>query len=132
MAKGKSRDKSKEALWRRTVRRQRQSGLTIREFCRKHQVRETAFYFWRRELERRGTMFLPVRVTPEPGRQVAAEARPALPRPASRPSEGRIVIVLAGGRRVHVAPPVDRRALADVLAVLSLDREALEREAAVC
>ena len=35
MAKGKSRDRSKEALWRRTVREQRQSGLTIREFCRR-------------------------------------------------------------------------------------------------
>ena len=115
MAKGKIRDKSKEALWRRTVRQQRQSGLTIREFCRKQEVRETAFYFWRRELERRGTTFLPVRVTPEPTRQ---EAGPALPRQASHPSEGKIVIVLAGGRRVHVAPPVDRRALADVLAVL--------------
>jgi transposase-like protein len=118
MAKGKSRDKSKEALWRRTVRLQRQSGLTIREFCHKHQVRETAFYFWRRELDRRGKTFLPVRVAPEPARQVTAEPRPALPQPASRPSAGKIVIMLAGGRRVHVAPPVDRQALADVLAVL--------------
>ena len=118
MARGKSRDRSKEALWRRTVRQQRQSGMTIREFCRKHKVRETAFYFWRRELERRGTMFLPVRVTREPTPQMTAEARPALPQSASRASEGKIVIVLAGGRRVHVAPPVDRRALADVLAVL--------------
>jgi hypothetical protein len=40
------------------------------------------------------------------------------------PAGGRIEIVLSGGRRVHVAAPVDRRALADVLAVLSLDREA--------
>jgi len=31
MAKGKIRDKSKGALWRLTVRRQQQSGLTIRE-----------------------------------------------------------------------------------------------------
>jgi hypothetical protein len=124
MAKGKSRDRSKEALWRRTVREQRQSGLTIREFCRKRRVRETAFYFWRRELadrdaaRRRRTTFLPVRVAPEPARQVTVEARPAQPQPASRSSEGQIEIVLAGGRRVQVAPPVDRRALADVLAVL--------------
>jgi len=76
MAKGKSRDKSKEALWRRTVREQRQSGLSIREFCRKHEVRETAFYFWRRELARRGaaqrrtTTFLPVGVaTGQPERE---------------------------------------------------------------
>ena len=123
MAKGKIRDKSKEALWRRTVRQQRQSGLTIREFCRKRQVRETAFYFWRRELadrdaaRRRRTTFLPVRVAATPAQPTTAEA-PTAPRREPPQLRGRIVIVLAGGRRVHVAPPVDRRALADVLAVL--------------
>jgi len=53
MAKGEVRDKGKEAWWRRTVRRQRRSGLSVRAFCQKHGVRETAFYFWRRELLRR-------------------------------------------------------------------------------
>jgi hypothetical protein len=38
MAKGKIRDKSKEVFWRRTVRRQGQSGLTVRAFCRKHDI----------------------------------------------------------------------------------------------
>ena len=111
MARGKVRDKSKEVFWRRTMRRQRQSGLTVRAFCRKHAVRESAFYFWRRELARRevtDAAFMPVRVT---------EEAPAL-------AGGRIEIVLPGDRRVHVAAPVDRRALADVLAVLSLDLEA--------
>ena len=46
-----------------------------------------------------------------------AEARPA-PRVESQPSGGRIEIVLEGGRQIHVAPPVDQRALADVVAVL--------------
>ena len=46
MAMGKIRDKSKEAFWRQTVRRQGQSGLTVRAFCREHELRETAFYFW--------------------------------------------------------------------------------------
>ena len=114
MARGKVRDKSKEAFWRRTVRRQVQSGLTVRAFCREHAVRETAFYFWRRELARREVAdqrrvaFMPVRVVEE----------------APGPAGGRIEIGLSGDRRVHVVPPVDRRALADVLAVLSLDREA--------
>jgi hypothetical protein len=108
MAKGKVRDKSKEAFWQRTVRRQRQSSLTVRAFCCKHALRETAFYFWRRELarrelaDRRSAAFMPVRVVEEP---------PAL-------AGGRIEIVLSGDRRVHVAAPVDRQALADILAVL--------------
>ena len=53
MAKGKERSKSKEAFWRRLIGRHERSGLTIREFCREHGQRETAFYFWRRELARR-------------------------------------------------------------------------------
>ena len=127
MARGKVRDKSKEVFWRRTMRRQGQSGLTVRAFCRKHAVRETAFYFWRSELARRkapDAAFMPVRVV---------EEAPAL-------AGGRIEIVLPGDRRVHVAPPVDRRALADVLAVLRFDalaapsnaEGALDLEAAAC
>jgi hypothetical protein len=115
MAMGKVRDKNKEAFWRRTVRRQGQSGLTVRAFCREHELRETAFYFWRCELARRqaarpaSAAFVPVQVveTPAPARSVQLR------------TGGRIEIVLSGGRRVHVAAPVDRQALADVLAVLS-------------
>jgi transposase-like protein len=76
MAMGKVRDEGKEAFWRRTVRRQGQSGLTVRAFCREHELRETAFYFWRRELakreaaRRRSTTFLPVRVTAAPAREL--------------------------------------------------------------
>ena len=54
MAKGKSRDRPREPYWRRTVREQRGGGLTIRGFCRKSKLRESAFHFWRREVERRG------------------------------------------------------------------------------
>ena len=35
------------------VRRQGQSGLTVRAFCREHELREPAFYFRRCELARR-------------------------------------------------------------------------------
>jgi hypothetical protein len=146
MATGKVRDKGKEAWWRRTVRRQGRSGLSVRAFCQKQGVREAAFYFWRRELVRReaaegaaklalaerpGAAFVPVRLAGIPaasaageavGRAVrAGEAAAAVWRhgPASVPDAGRIEIILSGGGRVHVAPPVDRQALADVLAVLS-------------
>jgi transposase-like protein len=53
MAKGKERSKSKEAFRRKRVRGHVPSGLSIRAFCRKHAVRESAFYFWRRELAER-------------------------------------------------------------------------------
>jgi len=117
MAEGKPRDKSRETFWRKTMEQHRQSGLSIHEFCRREKLREPSFYSWRRELARRDavrrsstpgrrkTVFLPVRLAPE--------APPAPPNPS-----GRIEIELPGRRRVHVAPPINRQALADVLAVL--------------
>jgi hypothetical protein len=136
MAKGVSRDRRREAQWRRIIREHTHSGMTIREFCLKSKLPESAFYFWRRELERRQAQgrraereqrqrcnraaepagpatapaFVPVRVAANPVEPVTREARPEAP--------GRIEIELSGGRRVHVAAPVDRQALADVLAVL--------------
>ena len=53
MAKGANRDKGREARWRRIVDQHARSGLTIRQFCRDNDLTESAFYFWRRELQRR-------------------------------------------------------------------------------
>jgi hypothetical protein len=102
-----SRDPKKEAFWRRMVQGQAGSGLSVRAWCCRHHLNEAGFYGWRKELARRDAercepAFVPVQVTPE--------------RPAN--AGGRIEIVLAGGRRIRVSGPVDRRMLADVLAVL--------------
>ena len=123
MAKGVGRDKRREAQWRRAVRGQRQSGLSIRDFCRKSKLPESAFYFWRGELQRRQAE----QEQPQRRKRPAAPAGPT-PAPAFVPVRvaeeiamrpaGPIEIVLSGGRRVHVTAPVDREALADVLAVL--------------
>ena len=104
MARGARRDLKKEAFWRRVVRGQVGSGLSIRAWCRKHGVQESAFYWWRTRLGWRDAAaptFVPVEVT---------EASPK--------TAGRIEIILAGDQRVQVVGPVDRQALADVLAVL--------------
>jgi len=111
------------------VRKQENSGLTVREFCRENDLPESAFYYWRRELLRRDAQrgeqeqergerpsapmaFVPVTLTEE-----------------TRPDAARIEIELSGGRRVHVTAPVDRRALADVLlAVSDAERAVLEAE----
>jgi hypothetical protein len=75
-----------------------------------------SFYFWRRELHRRqaeqaerhpavpaaAPAFVPVRVEERSGSSAG----------------GRIEIELASGQRLHVAAPVDRQALADIVAVL--------------
>ena len=49
----KRRDPKKEASWRRQIRRQARSGVTVRAWCLAHQVSEATFHWWRRELARR-------------------------------------------------------------------------------
>jgi hypothetical protein len=115
MAKGKARDKSKEAYWQQKLHEHSQSGLSIRAFCRQQKLAETAFYFWRREIARRRreqrakprrgrALFVPVRVTAD------AQSAPG----------GEMTIALADGRRIHLTPPVDKQALSDVLAVMEV------------
>jgi transposase-like protein len=115
------RDAKKEAFWRRMVRGQGRSGLTVREWCRQRGLGEATFYRWRAELARRdagpasGGEFVPVRVVQDWPVQVDSP-RPGDEEPAS--GQGRIEIVLPGGRRVRVDGRVDRVMLSDVLAVL--------------
>jgi hypothetical protein len=52
MAKGQ-RNLKGESWWRRMVRGQAKSGMTIRAYCAQRRVKESAFYWWRRELARR-------------------------------------------------------------------------------
>ena len=53
MAKGKARNGELESVWRERLARHRQSGTTVREFCREAGLKESAFHYWRRELSRR-------------------------------------------------------------------------------
>jgi transposase-like protein len=111
-------DRSKEDFWRRMIRRQAGSGVSVRDWCRRHSVSEASFYWWRRRLARTGRparksgrrksstpQFVPVRVTAD--QAGAANSRLDC-----------IEIVLPGTQRVRVLGAVDRQALADVLAVL--------------
>jgi hypothetical protein len=98
------RDRKKEAFWRKHIAGQRGSGESVRGYCRAHGLKEPAFYWWRSELARRAkpaaqTAFVPVHVV------------------ADAPNF--IEITLAGGQQVRVSGPVERQALADVLAVLA-------------
>ena len=48
------RDAGREAFWRQTLARHKRSGLTVREFCRRGKLHESAFYAWRRTIKERG------------------------------------------------------------------------------
>jgi transposase-like protein len=95
------RDAGREAFWRRTLTAFGKSGLSVREFCRREKLHESAFYFWRRTIQQRGSKprtSLPPAFVP----LVLQEVHPA-------PG---ITLELRGGRslRVSEAFPVERLA----------------------
>jgi len=44
------RSEEKRAYWRGVLERQQESGLSIRQFCREHQVSEASFHSWKRKI----------------------------------------------------------------------------------
>ena len=119
MAQGRRYDRTKELFWRRMVRGHAGSGLSVRGWCRRHDLKEPGFHWWRRELARRDArpILVPVRIT-------GAQA------PSPSFEDPTLEIILVDGRRVRVRGPVDRAMLADVLAVL-MDGQAIG-EARAC
>ena len=47
-----SRDRSREAFWRRMLRRRAESGMTVAELCASEGVAASAFYYWQRRIRR--------------------------------------------------------------------------------
>jgi transposase len=120
---GKRRDPAREKFWRRTIRRQQRSGLTVRDFCLQEGLKDWTLHWWRQELSRRD-------------RQTSAESRgeqegePTEPAPAflsvrvtdleasSSRQAPPIEIVLPTGSIVRVPSGFDPSTLGQVLAVL--------------
>ena len=50
---GRQRDPLREKFWRRTIRQQQRSGLTVRAFCLREGLEVGAFCCWRQALARR-------------------------------------------------------------------------------
>ena len=116
---GKRRDPAREKFWRRTIRGQQRSGLTVRDFCLRQGLKDWTFRWWRQELARRdqvpsmapaseraeaAPVFLPVQVV---------ELQAVSPRLVPP-----IEIVLPTGMVVRAPSGFDPRTLGDVLAVL--------------
>ena len=51
--RARRRDQEKEKFWRKKIAEWKRSGSPIAEFCRTHDLKQTGFYWWRRELRRR-------------------------------------------------------------------------------
>ena len=94
-------DPAREQSWRRKIREQERSGLSVRDFCRRAGLKDWTFRWWRQELIRRDRepamtpqdesagappAFLPVRVVdlealgrPDPYPRSRSCCRPARP-----------------------------------------------------
>lgn len=116
---GKRRDPAREKLWRRTIRDQQCSGLSIRDFCQRQGLKDWTFRWWSQELARReqvtsqaiaseqagaAPVFLPVQI-------VDLEV-------VSPPPTPPIEILLPTGLIVRAPSGFDPRTLGHVLAVL--------------
>ena len=64
-------DPEKEQYWRGLVQGRGRSGQSVREYCRRAGVKESAFYWWRRELARRSETRKAARSRRAGGRQAA-------------------------------------------------------------
>lgn len=69
----KHRDPARERFWRDVMADCQASGLSVRSYCLQHRLTETAFHYWRRELQQRdakpavrtaAAAFVPVTVIP--------------------------------------------------------------------
>jgi hypothetical protein len=120
---GRRRDPIREKFWRRTIRQQQRSGLTVRAFCLREGLKDGAFRWWRQALVRRDREASltppddrdgePTEATPGflPVRLVELEAVSTRPAPP-------IEIVLPTGTTVRVHPGFNPSALGKILAVL--------------
>lgn len=101
--------------WKRVLREQQASGLSVAAFCRHARVPQASFYFWRRKLQgeprRKGVKRRRERAPSFVEVKVAGES-------SIGPKTSGIELRLSGHRRVLVRPGFDRRTLRDVLAVL--------------
>jgi hypothetical protein len=119
MAKGRQRDPEREAYWRQMLERQRQSGLSVRAYCVRQGLRESACRAWRRILQHRDL---------ERQQRPVGATIPAFVPVVLAGVQGRISIELRGGRLMHLPasmPAEQLAALAGALEALSpTNREA--------
>jgi len=112
-------DVEKERYWEKVIREAARSGLSIREFCRRHDLKESRFHWWQRTLKNRRQE----RTLRRHKRRGEAEggATFALVSDVAEDMDAGIELVLADGRRVRIRKGVDEQTLRTVLAAVGAD-----------
>ena len=110
MPQGNPPDSRKAQHWRQLLELWQRSGLSVRAFCRRHQLAEPTFYAWRRLLSERPS---PASAADKPLTFVPLEVRHDTPTD-TLPLE----LVLGNGRYLRIPPGFDPAALRRLLATL--------------
>ena len=100
----RSTEGNKAEMWRVRIREAAQSGLSVRQFCRRRNLRECQFYWWQRKLKASG---------PVPA--VEARASFALVSAEAGAPDAGLELVLGDGRRLRIRRGVDEETLRAVL-----------------
>jgi len=117
----------RELEWRDSMRRYRECGLSVREFCRRERLAESLFYYWKREIARRDLgLSAPTRsdkVKPRRSRQVATK-NGFVPLNVCRVelTQAPLELVLTDGRSVRIGGNFDVAVLKQLLDVLGSTR----------
>jgi transposase-like protein len=87
--------------WHARIAAQKQSGVSVKQFCAQRGFREQSFYYWRKRLQTRASM-----------RFALVEPRRGATEPAA------LELVLTTGERLRIGAGVDARTLQQVLEAL--------------
>lgn len=113
-----ARSETREAFWRGIVTGQPASGLSIRQWCERHEVSPPSFYVWRRELARRDAERQTAIDGASPREFVELRlARDAVAEPTCSPRQAALQIVVSG-TRIEVGAGFDGETLKRLLGVL--------------
>lgn len=125
MAKPHIRDPRRERRWRTLLTQWTRSGLSVRDFCRRHHLPETAFYHWRRAIAARDRSSPPAPSTPA-RTSAPTQPRRSTPRPTFAPvrvvPDQPLELVLRTGHVLRIPPGSDPAYLATLVAAVETDR----------
>ena len=116
----RGRDPKKESFWRELLLRQSSSGLSVRCFCEREGLKETAFYFWRAGIRRRDRQANDARKPGAAGPSfVELHAAPVVVSVDHARRETPLELLLPGDRRLLIRVGCDVDLLLRVAAVLA-------------
>ena len=106
-------DAEKARYWQQRLGEAARSGISIRDYCRRHRLKESQCYWWQRRLHfgrREGSGPRPTANGQAASLALVSEEGDAL--------DAGIELVLSGGRRLRITKGVDEETLRTVLAAL--------------